>query len=313
MAVILGLSHIALTVSEVDESVKYYQEAFGFDVLSDAERKGEWIDKITGIPGFHTRTVYLSVTPYQHLELFGFYHPEAIPAEKETAPRVGICYGILITGRLERLAGLTKTARDRPSPDVILDIGEEPYRECEVVTLLDPNGVILRVVEAGKEETDRQDSSERALLYPALIVDNTESSVRFYRDILGLRIASQGAPIPERDGVQPRKSEIPVRWVLLESPAGICLKLIQPLNTEILPARPWQMERIGFTHVAFAVKNLAGYQAELATRNVNFKSPPQSVTVGPHKGGKVVYLTTPEGIILELIDSPLTLEQASKI
>lgn len=312
---ILGLSHIALTVREVDESIRYYQEAFGLDVLSDAERKGEWIDKITGIPGFHTRTVYLSVTPYQHLELFGFYHPKTLPTEKETAPRVGILYGAFMTEHLESLSELTEAAKDRAWSNVILDIGEEPYGKCRVLTLLDPNGVVLRIVEAGKEYTDGEGSSENVLLYPAFIVENMESSVRFYRDILGLEIASQGAPVPvpERDDVQPHKSRMPVRWVLFKSPAGTCLKLIQPLNSRLLPARPWQMERIGFTHVAFAVKNLEGYQAELATRNVNFKSPPQSVTIGPHKGGKVVYLSTPEGIVLELLDSPLTVEQTARI
>jgi len=45
---ILGLSHMGLTVSNLDQSLKYYRENFGFKVLSNAERKGDWIDKMTG-------------------------------------------------------------------------------------------------------------------------------------------------------------------------------------------------------------------------------------------------------------------------
>ena len=63
---ILGLSHMGLTVSNLDQSLKYYQENLGFKLLSSAERKGDWIDKMTGISGFHSRTVYLSLSPYHH-------------------------------------------------------------------------------------------------------------------------------------------------------------------------------------------------------------------------------------------------------
>jgi hypothetical protein len=73
------------------------------------------------------------------------------------------------------------------------------------------------------------------------------------------------------------------------------------------------MERIGFTHVGFALKNLERYYTEIKEKQVIFKSPPQSVNIGPHKGGKAVYFSAPEGITLEFIESPLTLDEASRI
>ena len=96
---ILGLSHMGLTVSKLDSSLHYFQENFGFTILSDAERRGEWVEKITGIPGFHTRTVYLSLSPCRHFEVFGFFHPQAIPPERENHFRVGILGCVLNTDR----------------------------------------------------------------------------------------------------------------------------------------------------------------------------------------------------------------------
>jgi catechol 2,3-dioxygenase-like lactoylglutathione lyase family enzyme len=308
---ILGLSHVALTVNEMDQSLQYYQTVFGMEVLSDAERKGEWIDKVTGIPGFHTRTVYVSVAPYQHLELFGFYHPKTLPAEKERAPRVGISYCAFMRDQKQEPSRMAETANSTEWPTLMWGIVEEPYRDCSVITLLDPNGLVLRVIESGKQDPHRAKVSENRLLYPALTVESLESSIEFYRDLLGLEIDARGESLPEKNDTRQGRAATPLRWVLLKSATGPALKLIQPLNVRALPAPPWQMERVGFTHVAFAVQNLEPYYGELVKRGVHFKSPPQGVTVGPHKDGKVVYLSTPEGITLEFLDSPLTLEQAA--
>jgi hypothetical protein len=98
-----------------------------------------------------------------------------------------------------------------------------------------------------------------------------------------------------------------VRWALLRSKTGFCVKLLSPVNSTILPAAPWKMQRIGFTHVAFGVENLERFYLKLKDK-VNFKSPPTSVSAGPHQGGQAVYLTSPEGITLEFIDSPLIRE-----
>jgi len=299
---ILGLSHVGLSVKDLDASVQYYQETFGFQVLSDAERKGEWIARITGIPNFHTRTVYLSVAPHMHLELFGFYSPRVVPAEKASLPRVGISYCTFIAKDLNNLTHLVKVAKDQDPADSIWNTVAELYEEGQIVSLLDPNQLTLRIIEVKDEGSASHALFERITLCPAIVVQDVEASLRFYRDILGLEIGRQAKPRKE-----------PIHWVLLEGPSGICLQLIQPLNTDVLPAGPWRMEQIGFTHIALAVKNLEKLYEELTGRGVRFKSSPQAVTVGPHEGGKIVYFTTPEGIVLEFIDSPLTLEYPMEI
>lgn len=302
---ILGLSHMGLTVSKLDSSLNYYQKKLGFKVLSDAERKGEWVEKITGIPGFHTRTVYLSLSPYRHFEVFGFFHPQAIPMERENHFRVGILGCILKTDRVESL--LIRDDQEEARRWVPL-IGrkEEPWGGCRVIHLKDPDGLSLRIMEE-KIERMKTQSAPVDLLYPVFLVENMEDSLSFYRDLLGLNVDGQGENSPGEIAGDATSAGRSVRWALLRSKTGFCVKLLSPVNSTILPAGPWKMQRIGFTHVAFGVENLEGYYGGLKDK-VNFKSPPTPVNAGPHQEGLAVYLTSPDGMTLELIDSPLIRE-----
>jgi catechol 2,3-dioxygenase-like lactoylglutathione lyase family enzyme len=299
---ILGLSHIGVTVSALDDSLNFYRETLGFTILSDAERKGEWVDKITGIPGFHTRTVYLSVTPYRHMEVFGFFNPQTIPPDKNAGLRVGILYcAFMAKGRqnFDSLAGAKAVGNPK----------EGPYRGQQAVPLQDPDGLLLRIIEPEGEERAEQKGLIRDFLYPAFLVANIDESSLFFRDVLGMAIMSEGISSFEEESQVKDCLQSPFRWVLFRASTGTCLKLIKPLNLKVLPAEVWKMQRVGFTHVAFGVKNLEEFYLELTTRKVNFKSSPQPVTIGPHQGGKVVYLSTPEGLTLEFIESPLIREE----
>jgi catechol 2,3-dioxygenase-like lactoylglutathione lyase family enzyme len=276
---ITGISHIALTVSALDESLPFYRKHFGFEVLNDAERKGERIEKIIGIPGFHTRTVYVSVSPIAHIELFEFFHPKALPAAENRGPELGFSYGALET---ESLLKIIETTKADPS----CEARESNDRGRRCVSVRDPNGMKLRFVEKAEKG-----SPGTSLLYPAFIVNDLEASGRFYRDVFELEVV-EGS---KHDGE-----------MVFEARDGVCLKLIQAPKDRLLPSRPWRMEQVGFTHFALATENLSEFYEKLVERHVAFNSPPQTLTAGPHEGGQGVFLKTPEGFAIELLDSPLT-------
>jgi catechol 2,3-dioxygenase-like lactoylglutathione lyase family enzyme len=226
---ITGISHLALTVRALNESLPFYRDCFGFEVLNDAERKGEMIERIVGIPGFHTRTVYVSVSPIAHIELFEFFHPKAVPAPESRGPELGFSYGALESGNPRKII---EAAEADPS----CEAHETIYRGCRAVSVRDPNGTNYKVV----EKTEKG-STATSLLYPAFIVDDLGASCRFYRDVLELEMA-EGS---ERD------AEV-VFWAR----DGACLKLIQAPKDDVLPSRPWRMEQVGFTHFALAIEFL---------------------------------------------------------
>jgi catechol 2,3-dioxygenase-like lactoylglutathione lyase family enzyme len=300
-----ALNHIAMTVKSLDASIRYYQQLFGFEVRSDEERKGEWVDKVTGIPGFHTRTVYLSVSPQQDFELYEFYNPKTLPAEIDRKPRVGVSY-IVLQGKLQGTPSASVASDKNRSSKGILRACESSSAEMEgVAPLQDLDGLNV-LVEQGKVEEGSGGVTETRILYPAVIVKDIKTSASYYQEVLGFELAGQGGPcydpiLGAQDGVDTKN-----RWALLRTGAGAELKLIQPQDREVLAPRAWRMERIGLTHVAFAVLDIEKCYSDLLKKGVPFKSPPQQVAVGPHKEGKVVYFPTPEGVMVELIESPLT-------
>jgi catechol 2,3-dioxygenase-like lactoylglutathione lyase family enzyme len=294
---ILGLSHVALTVNNLDESILFYQRFLDVKVLSDAERKGEWIDKVTGIPGFHSRTVYLSITPYQHLELFGFFNPPTLSVNGAVAPKVGIVGCDIIW-----------PSRDRPWPATLANNSdlddvksgetyEEPFGKCSLVNLKDPDGLNYRILMIRQEPRNLEFAAVGVSICPKVVTQDIQTSLRFYRDVLGLKIATQGTSTVEGESIE---------WILIKGTRGVCLRLVKPLAVDVLPMKSWKMERIGFTHVAFAVNGLEKFYKDLSEKGVSFRSPPQAVSIGPHEGGRVVYLSCPEGVTLEFIESPLT-------
>ena len=309
---ILGLSHVGLTVSELDQSVRYYQDRFHFPVLSDAERKGKSAERITGIPGIHTRNVYLSVTPQQHLEVFGFYHPPVLPPAREKEFRVEISYVAFMKDELARLAD-SPGAEQQGWVETLRPFEETPYQGSRVATLPDRDALVLRVVEFRGNGLNPPGHSGARLLYPALITRDMKSSLDFFVGILKLEIESQGEqPWPMKMASGPENSGSTARWTLLTAAAGTCLKLIQPGHVKVGPSPAWEMQRVGFTHFAFAAKDLDAFYEVLLKEGVHFHSSPQSATTGPHRGGKGVYMKTPDGFVVELIDSPLTRGQMER-
>jgi catechol 2,3-dioxygenase-like lactoylglutathione lyase family enzyme len=300
---ILGLSHVGLTVSNLERSLDYYQQNFGFKVLSDAERKGDWIEKMTGIPGFHSRTVYLSVTSFHHMEIFDFIYPKAIPPESDANLSAGVVCCVFLK---ERQAGIPALGRPMTRDRWVSLIGEREssFRGGSETIWEDPDAMPLKIIHGVKEGQDHEKQIKTDLLYPIFLTDHISRSLAFYQDLLGLEVNDEGSFSVEPGTHEKSGFKGTMRWVLLGTKTRPCVKLVEPLDLKIHSASPWQMQKIGFSHAAFGVTHLDEYYLELNEKGVDFRSFPQSVTLGPHQGGKAVYLNTPDGIVLEFIDSP---------
>jgi catechol 2,3-dioxygenase-like lactoylglutathione lyase family enzyme len=71
--VITGVHHFALTVSDLETSLAFYRD-LGFNVVSDREVEGGYVEEITGVPGAKIRLAHLS--GYGHnLELLQYKRP----------------------------------------------------------------------------------------------------------------------------------------------------------------------------------------------------------------------------------------------
>jgi catechol 2,3-dioxygenase-like lactoylglutathione lyase family enzyme len=83
------------------------------------------------------------------------------------------------------------------------------------------------------------------------------------------------------------------------------LELLQYEGVESEPIDP-ATGNPGTGHFCLLVEDLDGLYAELADE-VEFISEPQTPTIGPNKGGRVVYLKDPDGFRVELLQTPRTM------
>ena len=139
--------------------------------------------------------------------------------------------------------------------------------------------------------------------HTSFTVSDLDRSVSFYRDLLGMELISLTGRDP---GFVERITGIPganVKVAYLQAP-GHRLELIQyfgPSGKNL----DLQTNNVGCAHLGFNVDDLPRMYAELKAKGVHFKSEPQEVPAGPNKGTKAVYFMDPDGIPLELLQTPV--------
>jgi catechol 2,3-dioxygenase-like lactoylglutathione lyase family enzyme len=134
-------------------------------------------------------------------------------------------------------------------------------------------------------------------------VRSLETSIAFYRDILGFELAFQWNPQAPYIAELVGYPSVDLHGAILRLPGtDVCLELLEYRNVDQVPV-DMRSGNVGNGHIAFNVDNLLEFYAELQAKGVASVSKPVTPTIGPNKGGKAVYLIDPDGFRVELIES----------
>ena len=132
----------------------------------------------------------------------------------------------------------------------------------------------------------------------AVNVTDMEKSLKFYHEVLGLKIIFQ----TERSGSDlDRALNAPgakLRYSYLQAD-NTCIGLIQYVN----PAGKSYDRKTcdtGIMHLAFRVPDIEKAYAQLKEKGVRFNSSPVKIESGPQKGSVFAFFTDPDGITLEI-------------
>jgi len=144
---ITGVHHFALSVSNADRAAAFYRD-FGFELVSDREVEGGYVEEITGVPKAKIRLVHLSAHGH-NLELLEYRRPRG----EQRAPSlqdVGSAHVCFLTDDLdteiERLRALGVRFRS-PGP-VIVTSG--PNRGGRGIYAEDPDGNAVEIVQPAR-------------------------------------------------------------------------------------------------------------------------------------------------------------------
>ena len=140
--------------------------------------------------------------------------------------------------------------------------------------------------------------------HTGITVSNLERSLAFWRDVLGFELshrAHQSGEMAEQiTGVKGAELKLAV----VKAPGGHKIELLEylaPPKTKHVDLRPCD---IGSVHVALTVDNLDAVLNTIAASGWRAAGHPQTLTVGPNAGKRVVYVRDPDGATIEFMQMP---------
>jgi catechol 2,3-dioxygenase-like lactoylglutathione lyase family enzyme len=186
---------IGVTVADLDRSVQWFQEVLAFEKEAEREVWGESWEHLTGVFGARLRTARLRLGQ-ERLELTQFLAPEGrpLPMDSKSNDRSFQHIALVVSDMARAYAHLRahKVRHASTGPQRLPDWNPNAGG-IEAFYFKDPDGHALEVIAfpPGKGEA-RWQQKERLFLgidHTAIVVADTEWSLRFYRDALGMTVA----------------------------------------------------------------------------------------------------------------------------
>lgn len=132
-----------------------------------------------------------------------------------------------------------------------------------------------------------------------IVVSDMERSLKFYRNLLGLKVvkdfSEKGDYIDSILGL----SGVNLRMVKLVTDDGSMIELLQYLSHPNQPPIKSEICDLGCSHVAFAVDNLYEEYKRLSENGIKFNCSPY---ISPDGYAKVTFCHDPDGISIELVE-----------
>ncbi len=144
---VTGFFHAGVTVSDMDEALRFYRDALGLELISDGWTGGDSARRVWGMEPGKVRIVFLGVPGSDTvLELFEFQGIERHPASARPCD-FGAGHMCLFVDDAEAIhsRALEHGYRSRGGEVVTIDRG--PHAGAKAVYLVDPDGYHVELYE----------------------------------------------------------------------------------------------------------------------------------------------------------------------
>jgi catechol 2,3-dioxygenase-like lactoylglutathione lyase family enzyme len=197
-AVARDVATIGIVVDDMDRSVAFYRDVLTFNVIRDVEVLGDSYERLLGIFGVRLRIVTLQLGDEQ-IELTEFLVPKGrpIPPDSRSNDR-WFQHIAIITNDMERAYAHLRAhkVRHASTGPQLLPQWNPNAGGISAFYFYDPDGHVLEILQfppdKGNPKWQREPRSAQVFLgidHTAIVVHDTEASLRFYRDVLGMHIA----------------------------------------------------------------------------------------------------------------------------
>ena len=193
---IRAVGPIAITVEDMDRSVDFYTHVLTFEKISDTEVAGDEVEHLFGVFGSRVRIVTLKLGS-ESIELLQFLAPKGRPIPVDSRSNdVWFQHIAIIVSDMDRAYHVLRqnhVEHASSGPQRLPDWNKNAAG-IRAFYFKDPDEHPIEILEfpAGKGAAKWHKASDRLFLgidHTAIAVSDTDASLRFYHDLLGLRIA----------------------------------------------------------------------------------------------------------------------------
>jgi catechol 2,3-dioxygenase-like lactoylglutathione lyase family enzyme len=195
---IVAVDSVGITVSEMDRSVEFYSRVLTFEKVSEAEVWGETYEQLQGVFGLRMRVVRMRLGD-EFIELTEYLAPKGrpIPMDSRSNDRWFQHIAIIVSDIDRAYARLRqhKVQHASTGPQRLPDWNKNAAG-IRAFYFRDPDGHNLEILQFPPDKGDPRwhrpiDRLFLGIDHTAIVVGDTDASLKFYRDILGLRVVGE--------------------------------------------------------------------------------------------------------------------------
>jgi catechol 2,3-dioxygenase-like lactoylglutathione lyase family enzyme len=189
---------VGMTVADMDRSVEFYSKILNFEKVSDTEVAGEDYEHLEGVFGLRMRIVRMKLGD-EAIELTEYLAPKGrpFPVDSRSNDRWFQHIAIITSDMEKAYLWLRQNRVEHASsgPQRLPDWNKNAGG-IKAFYFKDPDGHSLEILQfpEGKGDAKWHQPSDKLFLgidHTAIVVGDTEASLSFYRNALGMRVAGE--------------------------------------------------------------------------------------------------------------------------
>ncbi|PZU97750.1 MAG: glyoxalase [Pseudanabaena sp.] len=233
---ITAVDSVGITVSDMDKAIQFYSEVLSFQKISDVEVLGSEYERLQGLFGVRMRVVRMRLGK-EILELTEYITPKGrpIPIDSRSNDRWFQHIAIVVSDMDKAYAILRKFKVQHAStaPQRIPDTNKAAAG-IRAFYFKDPDGHNLEIIyfPKGKGDPRWKDNLQQVFLgidHTAIVVANTDASLKFYRDLLGLRLVGESENFGTEQEHLNNVFGAKLRISGLKAPSGVGIEFLEYL------------------------------------------------------------------------------------
>ena len=193
-----AVAMVGFTVSDMDRSIEFYTKVLDFEKVSDDELLGQPYEELHGVFGARLRVVRLRLGK-EYLQLTEYLTPTGrpMPQDSRSNDRWFQHVAIIVRDMDQAYARLRRfKVQHASTAPQLLPKTIPGAAGIRAFYFKDPDGHPLEVLQFPPDKGDPKwhRPSERLFLgidHTAIVVRDTRTSLAFYRDVLGFRVAGE--------------------------------------------------------------------------------------------------------------------------